>query len=205
MDYGFSAHSRTESLGSTSSSLIERVKSRDADAWRRLVMLYGPVVFVWCRQAGLRAHDAADQVQEAFLAVHASVAQFRRDRPGDSFRGWLWTITRNKIRDYYRRRRESALAQGGSAAQNELAQVPDLAPGSSESHGPLLGFVERRALDLIRAEFEERTWIAFWQTVVDGRRAADVAADLGMDHRAVRQAKYRVLKRLRMELDGLLD
>jgi hypothetical protein len=28
----------------------------------------------------------------------------RHDRPGDTFRGWLWTVTRNKIRDFHRGR-----------------------------------------------------------------------------------------------------
>jgi RNA polymerase sigma-70 factor (ECF subfamily) len=60
-----------------------------------------------------------------------------------------------------------------------------------------------RALDLIRGEFEERTWSAFWRTAVDGRAAKDVGADLGMSAGAVRVAKSRVLRRLRQELGDL--
>src|SRR2546425_622239 len=88
---------------STSSSLLERVKARDADGWRRLVRLYSPMVFDWCRQRGLQSEDAADVLQEVFQAVFQHVADFRRDRPGDSFRGWLWTITQNKLHDHFRR------------------------------------------------------------------------------------------------------
>ena len=61
-----------------------------------------------------------------------------------------------------------------------------------------------RALELIRAEFEERTWLAFWRTVVEGQAPKDVAADLSMSPGAVRVAKSRVLHRLRAELgDGI--
>jgi RNA polymerase sigma-70 factor, ECF subfamily len=60
-----------------------------------------------------------------------------------------------------------------------------------------------RALDMIRAEFEPRTWQAFWQTTIDDRAPKDVAADLGMSPGAVRVAKSRVLHRLREELGDL--
>ena len=100
--------------GSTSTSLLDRVKAGEAEAWERLADLYGPLVYGWCRQSGLQAEDAADVGQEVFGAVLARVERFRRDRPGDSFRGWLWTITRNKIRDHFRRRSGKAQAQGGT-------------------------------------------------------------------------------------------
>jgi RNA polymerase sigma-70 factor (ECF subfamily) len=190
------------SFGPTSSSLLQRACGREPEAWRCLVKLYAPLVFLWGRRSNLNAHDAADLVQDTFLAVSTHLQQFRCDRPDDSFRGWLWTITRNKIRDFYRRQCDSVQAEGGTAAQEQLAQVPDV-PDEIEARTTALGLVERLALDLIRAEFEERTWQAFWQATVDGRSAVDVAADLGMTKHAVRQAKYRVLHRLRQQIDGM--
>ena len=58
----------------------------------------------------------------------------------------------------------------------------------------------QKALASIRNEFHERTWQAFWQVVIEGRAAADVAADLDMKPGTVRVAKSRVLLRLRREL-----
>ena len=63
----------------------------------------------------------------------------------------------------------------------------------------------RNALAGIREQFQPTTWQAFWMVVIDGRAAADVAADLGMQQGTVRVAKSRVLKRLRMELGDQLD
>jgi DNA-directed RNA polymerase specialized sigma24 family protein len=60
-----------------------------------------------------------------------------------------------------------------------------------------------RALEIIRPEFEDRTWQAFWRATVDGHTAAEIAQDLGMTPRAVRQANYRVRRRLRRDLDDL--
>ncbi len=57
----------------------------------------------------------------------------------------------------------------------------------------------------MRADFEETTWRACWEMVVAGRPAAAVAAELGLTVGAVYAAKFRVLKRLRRDLRGLLD
>ncbi len=95
---------------------------------------------------------------------------------------------------------------GGSSAHERIAQVPqsperdDQSPREEAGESALFA----RALALIRAEFAERTWAAFWGTAVDGREAKDVAAELGMSHGAVRVAKSRVLHRLREELGDLL-
>jgi RNA polymerase sigma-70 factor, ECF subfamily len=201
------ADSRPESSrpGSISSTLLERVKARRPEAWERLVDLYGPVVYRWCRQSGVAAEDSADVVQEVFLAVAAHIADFRRNGPGDRFDAWLGTITRNKIRDLFRRRRGRLSAQGGTDAQTRFLDLPEPS-GTSLSSSPADadGLLSRRALDLVRAEFENRTWEAFWRTAVEGQSPGDVAAELGMTVPAVYKAKSRVLRRLRQELGGLL-
>lgn len=193
--------------GSTSTSLLERVKARDPEAWRRLVELYGPLVYGWCRHSGIQAEDAADVAQEAFTAVATHVAEFRRDRPGDSFRGWLWTITRNKIRDHFRRRKSEAHAQGGTSAQQRLAQLPEQPPDTSgtDPGSPVESSLEGRAMEIVRAGVEGRTWQAFWRVTVDGQAPADVARELGVSVQAVYDAKYRVRRRIRQELGDLMD
>ncbi len=63
----------------------------------------------------------------------------------------------------------------------------------------------RRALELVRAEFEERTWEAFWRAAVEGQPPDLIARDLGVTPAAVRKAKSRVLHRLRQEVGDLID
>jgi RNA polymerase sigma-70 factor (ECF subfamily) len=189
----------------TSRSLLARVQADEPDAWERLVRLYAPLVLRWCRCKGLQEPDIADIFQEVFQAVLVHVGGFRKERKGDTFRGWLRRITQNKLRDHYRRLGREAQAAGGSSAQERLGQLPQPPAGEDD---PLTGDEgERelfaRALALIRGEFEERTWSAFWRTAVEGRAAGDVAAELSMSPGAVRVAKSRVLHRLRAELGDL--
>jgi RNA polymerase sigma-70 factor (ECF subfamily) len=189
---------RSSSTG-TSRSLIDRARANDPAAWERVVGLYAPLVLHWCRAAGLGEDDAADVFQEVFGAVAANLGGFRREPDGGTFRGWLRTITRNKVRDHFRRRGREPAGAGGSEARSLLAQIPEAA-GADDSEPAAESDLLRRALELIRAEFEPRTWQAFWQTAVEGRAAADVGAELGMTPGAVRVAKSRVLHRLRAEL-----
>ena len=187
----------------TSLSLLERARSRDPMAWQKLVQLYSPLAFSWARRAGLGDADAADLVQEVWQSVAAALDRFRRDGAGATFRGWLWTITRNKLNDHFRTRRGKPEAAGGTEAKQMLEAVPEQEPADeagSEGHGLL-----HRTLELIRPEFEERTWRAFWGVTVEGRSAADVGEALGMAANAVHQARFRVLRRLREEMAGLVE
>lgn len=190
----------------TSISLLKRIRANDDVAWQRLVNLYSPIVFSLCRRSGLNSEDSCDIMQEVFAAIARKIDGFRRDRPGDSFRGWVRTITRNQIRIHFRRIKDQAHGVGGTSANVRLKGIADdpLVESETTDNEERSGLYHR-ALELIRNEFEERTWNAFLQTAVEGRSSVDVAADLDMTPGAVRQAKYKVLRKLRSELGEVLD
>lgn len=191
------------SMAATSVTLLARACAQDAQAWRQIVHVYGPLVLFWARRSGLEAEDAADITQEVWKAVHGRLEGFQRGESVGAFRRWLWTITRNKACDHFRQRQGEAPAAGGTEARQLLETVPEDEPTDDtgeQEHGLL-----HRALELIRPEYEERTWRAFWRMTVDGVPAPDVAAELGMAPNAVHQAKFRIVRRLREELDELIE
>jgi RNA polymerase sigma-70 factor, ECF subfamily len=57
----------------------------------------------------------------------------------------------------------------------------------------------------VQADFQPATWKAFWEQVVVGRPAKEVAAELRMSTGAAYAAKFRVVDRLRQDLAGMLD
>jgi RNA polymerase sigma-70 factor (ECF subfamily) len=188
----------------TSLSLLQRARANDADAWQRLVRLYHPLVVSWCGRGGVPVADLEDIAQEVFTATVAGLAGFRRDRPGDTFRGWLRIVTRHQVALYFRRTGHSPKAEGGSDALRDLQALPDPFAGSPEEEAAEAGALYRRALEQVRSEFEPRTWQAFWQTIVEGRSTAAVAAELDVTPAAIRQAKSRVLRRLKEEVGDVL-
>jgi RNA polymerase sigma-70 factor (ECF subfamily) len=187
----------------TSLSLLERVRAHNPEAWHCLVQLYQPLVLGWCTRGGVEATDAEDVAQEVFAAAAAALDHFRRDRPGDTFRGWLRAITRNQIALLFRRNRDRPQAAGGSDAWQDLQDVADPCPAPGEETAEI-DQLYRRALELVRREFEERTWQAFWLSVVEDRAPAALAQELNMTTNTIRQAKSRVLRRLREEVGDLL-
>lgn len=192
----------TASIGSTSSSLLQRLRTNDAEAWDRMSRLYVPLVYGWACASGLQDEDAADVVQEVFRSVAASIHTFDQGS-GNRFRAWLWGVTRNKLREHFRRVASRPRAAGGTEAQMRLEQLADEQPPDevSQDGSNLQSDLVHRALENIRDEFEDRTWKAFWRASVEGQTSVEIAESLGMTKQAVRQAKYRVLRRLRQELD----
>lgn len=191
----------------TSLSLLVRLKANDATAWDRLVVLYAPLIYYWCRKLYLPEQDAADVFQEVFQAVAAKITAFRKEQPGDTFRGWLRIITQNKVHDHFRRQGREPQATGGTEASMRFMQVEALealdTPEDQDEEERAYQQLIHRALELIRSEFTPRTWQAFWRVAVDGQRAVDVAEELDMRPGAIRVAKSRVLQRLRQELGEL--
>lgn len=191
-------------LEPTSHTLLERVRFRDPAAWQRFVQLYGPIIYRWAKRAGLQSCDAADVTQEVLQRVAMHIEKYRRDNPANSFRAWLWGITRNQVRDFFRHI-EQQRAIGGDTAYEQFQQVPFLPEVPDDKLPQVTRELVHRALQLIQTEFENSTWEAFLRCTVSKAPAKEVASDLGLTLAAVYKAKSRVLLRLRRELDGLLD
>jgi RNA polymerase sigma-70 factor (ECF subfamily) len=195
-----------DAVPATSTTLLAQAQAGDALAWQRLQFLYTPLVRWWCRRHGIVApQDVEDVTQEVLAGVAGKLGSFTKGTAG-SFRSWLYTITRHKAADYYRRRQGQPAAAGGSEAQQRLEELPEALSISSTAADLLSerAILVRRAMELVRSEFQPRTWEAAWRVTVDGQSPAEVAAALGMTAGAVHTAKSRVLGRLRELLTDVL-
>lgn len=184
---------------STSISLIRRARALEPEAWDVLTRLYGPLIYGWARKSGLQAEDAADILQTVFVSVWRGLPAYAADRPDSSFRGWLRIITRNALASWGRERRVKSVPSGrldaSSPPMHTLARAE--ADASDIQEDDLFSDLTHQALEIVRQTVDARTWEAFWKVTVEEQEVAEVAAALGMSPPAVRQAKYRVLCRLR--------
>ncbi len=190
------------SSDSTSPTLLERAKCNDDGAWNKVSQLYAPRIYAWARRAGLQEADAKDVGQEVFRLLASKLPGFDRQRSG-SFRKWLFQATQNLLREHFRKQAKHPQPMGEMAATipfHEIESTDD--PSSIESPDSERAFVHR-LMEIIRNDFEERTWNIFWRSTVEGDDSADLAAEYDMTPKAVRQAKYRVLQRLRREVEDL--
>ncbi len=145
-------------------------------------------------------HDSvADIAQETFLAAFRGMHRFDPSRTGATFRGWLWSVARNRIRDHFRHRRPDAAA-GGSTAAEKLGQLADHTPDEEPTDATDIARLAQRAMRCVEPEFEPRTWQVFLDAVVLGHPTHVVAERYALSPAAVRQIKSRILRRLRQEL-----
>jgi RNA polymerase sigma-70 factor (ECF subfamily) len=186
---------------SIASSLLVRLKGQDNQSWQELHFLYSPIIGQWLRRARIEENDAADLEQEVFQSVWRKIGDFQRDGSGSTFRGWLWIITQNKIRDMFRRRNKAARGEGGTDALLRINRIatPD---DDESSECPVPDDDEnreliRRAIQLVKRDVKPETWDAFWLTAVEGLSAADVGERLQLKVGTVYTARSRVLTRLR--------
>lgn len=179
----------------TSPTLLARIEAKDPDAWTLFVQLYSPLVYSWCRNLGVAASDIADIQQEVFKVVSTKIQTYEAGRKANGgFRSWLWGITRLRILDFWRHAHRQPIGKGGD--DEAMGQVPEAEPvGDDKMTSQQL--LLNSAIAILEPTFDARTWRAFWDLAVKGRPTKDISEELQMSANAVRQAKFRVSRKLR--------
>ena len=185
----------------TSMTLVNRLKTTDDEAWHTLNRLYRPLVHFWCRRAKVANGDVDDVVQEVFRSVFGGIEKFNKSKESDSFRAWLWTISRNKIKDYFKKNYDKAVGAGGTDAQLHIQQLPEREPMDFDSDFANSESPPYQALSMVQEEVQESTFQAFWRSTIDDVAPDAVAQELAISVDSVYQAKSRVLRRLRQLLE----
>ncbi|HYV34947.1 MAG TPA: sigma-70 family RNA polymerase sigma factor [Gemmataceae bacterium] len=186
-------------------SLLVRLRDgSDAAAWREFVRLYAPVIYGFARKRGLQDADAADLMQEVLRSVSRAAQGLEYDPNRGTFRGWLFTVTRNKVFNFLESRRKRVVGSGDSRVQARLEQHAD---GDGTLSGDWETDYQRtlaaQAMERVKGEFQSATWQAFLLTAVEGKTPAQIAKQVGLSVGAIYVAKSRVIARLRQEIETM--
>lgn len=181
----------------TRESLLARLNSPQSDeGWREFAAIYRPLVCRVAKAKGLQHADAEDLTQEVLSVIERSLDQF--DPKMGGFRSWLYQITRNLVVNHLTRRR-GPIGSGDSDVRRMLSQQAVV----DDQTATLFRLEYRRACfqhatSIVKAEFSDTIWSAFWLTAVELQSIASVAVQLGKSEGAIRVARCRVLDRLRV-------
>lgn len=188
----------------TRASLLVRIRDgSNHSAWQEFIQLYGPLVYGFARKRGLQDADAADLMQDVLRSVSSAIGRLDYDRNQGTFRGWLFTITRNKIFSFLSARRIRPQGSGDTTTNKLLDTHPDGDDGSQAWELEYQRRLASIAMEQVKGEFQESTWKAFWLTAVDGMAVPEVARQTGLSAGAIYVAKSRVLARLKEEVEAL--
>ena len=186
----------------TSSTLLSRARLNESEAWEKIVQLYSPLIFRWCRLSGLSATDTDSVGRNVFLAVGQGLADFRHSGPKRSFREWLRFVTREKITDFVQRTEQDRAGAAENIRLHTVLQDDDESEETTREESRLL---HDQAIASIRNEFSEQDWQAFFRSVANAESPRSIAADLGVSVTNVYLARSRIRKRLRLYFSDLID
>ncbi|MEQ9379967.1 MAG: sigma-70 family RNA polymerase sigma factor [Pirellulales bacterium] len=183
----------------TSLSLLERLRQSSADdAWTVFFDQYGPMVRRWLIARGINQHDADDLQQQVMQFSVENVPHFEHFGIGGAFGGGLRRVVSFRLRSHWRAETRREAAAGGSDGLAIAQQLEDPESRMSKMWDDEFNrMICQKMLERVQTRFTEQSFRAFQLVVMDGRRAADVAKELGMSPGAVRTAQSRVLRELR--------
>lgn len=199
----------------TRASLLDRLKDPDDSAsWNEFYGLYRELIYSVARRAGLAEQEAAEVVQDTLISVAKKMPEFTYDPAKDSFKGWLLTVTRWRIRDQLEKRaREAKSIQARPLYTTEeqgtrtatIERVPDPAGfdvavvWEEEWEKHLL----QAALARIKRQAHPQHYQIYHLNVILGQSPREVARALNVSVAQIYLAKHRVGMLIKKELRAL--
>jgi RNA polymerase sigma-70 factor (ECF subfamily) len=124
--------------------LLDRCRSGDVAAWRRLYDAHFDFVYRVARRLGTPAEELEDVCQETFLVAFRKLDRFREGKLST----WLYRIAANVSSDRHRRRRvRRAFGSlwGGGGGEESSARTPEREYESAEAEALVSRILERMA------------------------------------------------------------
>lgn len=174
---------------------------RDLRAFDALYERYFDPIHAYCSRR-LTPDDAADATSQTFINVLHGLSRYRFDpnRPGSSFRSWLFSIAHNVVIDVYRhrgaRREVHAPFDDDTTLADPVMRLPDTGPSPEEI---VIAAESRNLLARLLVLLPERQRVVI-EFRLAGLAHAEIAGALGLSSTAVRSAQLRGFRTLRVLL-----
>lgn len=183
-------------------TLLLRLRDRaDKLSWEEFHERYSELLYRYARSRGAAHADAEDIVQEVEMYVFKAMSGFEYDARKGRFRSYLRTAVVHAMGRRANKEAKQAAALDPKdfdyvAAEKESSM--DMRWEREWRHHRL-----RWAMRTIADEFEEVTMRAFQMHAIGGASVEETAERLSINKASVYQAKSRILKRIRSQLEKL--
>lgn len=188
----------------THGSLLLRLNSEGTDerelGWQNFYDRYVPLIMGFARRTGAGDEEAEDVAHEVMANFFRASNQFEYDSSNGRFRGYLKAATLNTLRGRWRKRKNMIDVDAGSDLPIESRVDADEMWDREWTRNLIT-----RALTAVKSNGSqsEQSWEAF---ELYGRRGVpidEVASRLDMNPAAIRQAKSRISRQVRAEIERI--
>ena len=186
---------------STRMSILEGLQDEaiDQEIWERFVDLYGPLICDFCRKR-VPEQDAAEITQEVFWRVFRYVRNLKYDSSVGSFGGWIGQITRNEIKQHFKRKQKESRGRLNGDVLREIEARATLGEWEDEYNE----WVVQRAMQQVRSQTPTITWALFEMTA-NGASSKEAAERHGVRISKVYKARWAIAERLRQLIQSMSD
>ncbi len=150
--------------------LARRVAAGDMQAFEELYGRYHRRLYNLCLRMTNCAAEAEDLTQEAFIQIYHKIGSFRGD---SALMTWLYRLTTNQVLMHFRKHsvwRERTTEDG---------ELPEPAPGQSDTTSRTLQAVDRLALDSALAQLAPGYRAVFILHDIEGYEHSEIARICG--------------------------
>ena len=200
MTFVTSVHRLRGFMKRTPRSLLLRI-SQDGDqtAWPEFVTILVPAMTAWAQRLPVRLQydDTEDLIQNVLFELWRILPGFRYEEK-KSFRRFLQKMLQDRSIDLLRRKYRHRIASLNETTDPEHMDFPTL------EHEEIRLRLLNQILEIVRTEFSETTWRAFWEHCIQGRSAREIGEELSISPGTVYVAKRRVLALLRARFGEFL-
>jgi RNA polymerase sigma-70 factor (ECF subfamily) len=140
--------------------LIIRAQNGEREAFAQLMHMHFRTVEKFAYQCGVRLDDIPDVTQEVFIKLYRFLPQFNQQR----FTTWLYKITLNTARDYYRKSgretaKEERMITEGNLSHHQSTETKVLLFEEDRTlHEAILRLDEKYRIPIILFYFQELTY-----------------------------------------------
>ncbi len=190
-------------------SLILKLQNwNDQRSWDEFYRTYHRLIYSVAIQSGLTEHEAWDVVQETVFSIAKQSRENIYNPAQGSFKAWLLSITRWRIKDQFRRRRRDNANIQATLEGESREFLHKLPSEQGETFERLWdrewrAHLTKAALARVRLKVSPLQFQIFDYHVIQGMSVEEVRRKLGVTASQVYLAKHRIGARLKDEIAEL--
>jgi RNA polymerase sigma-70 factor (ECF subfamily) len=171
-------------------SLIDLAVGGDTEAFGCLYDVYADRIYRHIYYRISNIEDARDLTQEVFMKAWQALPRYRRTKT--PFLGWLFTISHNRVIDYYRTKKDCAYLNNNAILIEDRERSPERLAEDQFTQQEI-----RRVIIQLPKDQQQVILMSF----IEGFAYKEIAAALNKTEGNIRVIMYRALKKMREILD----